>query len=162
MSNLTEIKDGKVVVSSKAVADHFNKSHKNVMRDIKAISKKEEEFGRLNFEPSSYTSIQNKTFESYDLTRDGFTILAMGFTGEEALKWKIKYMEAFNKMEAALSSGKSLMTSLDEIVARAESDKNIASQCASQLSRYRKIKQKNEEDLSEAYNSIQLALGFSS
>lgn len=162
MSNLTEIKDGKVVVSSKAVADHFNKSHKNVMRDIKAISKKEEEFGRINFEPSSYTSIQNKTFESYDLTRDGFTILAMGFTGEEALKWKIKYMEAFNKMEAALSSGKSLMTSLDEIVARAESDKNIASQCASQLSRYREIKQKNEEDLSEAYSSIQLALGFSS
>ena len=62
------------------------------------------EFGRRNFTPSSYTNSQNKKQPLYEITRDGFTFLCMGFTGPQAALWKERYIEAFNRMELALRS----------------------------------------------------------
>ena len=76
----------------------FEKRHDNVLRDIKEFIV-DESFGLLNFEESSYINSQNKEQPEYLMTRDGFTLLAMGFTGEKAMQWKIKYAEAFNTME---------------------------------------------------------------
>ena len=53
---------------------------------------------------SEYTTIQNKKLPMYLMNRDGFTLLAMGFTGKAALEWKIKYIAAFNAMEKQLST----------------------------------------------------------
>ena len=71
---------------------------RNVLRDIKEFIV-DESFGLLNFEESSYINSQNKEQPEYLMTRDGFTLLAMGFTGAKAMQWKIKYAEAFNTME---------------------------------------------------------------
>ncbi|EHL70238.1 rha family phage regulatory protein [Synergistes sp. 3_1_syn1] len=76
----------------------FEKRHDNVLRDIKEFIV-DESFGLLNFEESSYINSQNKEQPEYLMTRDGFTLLAMGFTGAKAMQWKIKYAEAFNTME---------------------------------------------------------------
>ena len=76
----------------------FEKRHDNVLRDIKEFIV-DESFGLLNFEESSYINSQNKEQPEYLITRDGFTLLAMGFTGAKAMQWKIKYAEAFNTME---------------------------------------------------------------
>ena len=65
MQALVSIKNGKPTVSSKEIADKFNKPHKNVIRDIKNL-KCSDEFRKLNFEPSTYTSPQNKKFECFD------------------------------------------------------------------------------------------------
>jgi len=102
--NISTIK-GKLTVSSMMVAEHFGKDHKNVLREIRRItwelSEIMEDFSELNFEPAEYIDEQGKPRPSYDLTRDGFALLVMGFTGKKAMAWKVKYINAFNAMEKA-------------------------------------------------------------
>ena len=85
------------------MADHFSKQHKNVLQAIDGLlNDLGDEFGRLNFQPSSYLTQQGKSQRAYNMTRDGFTLLAMGFTGTEATRWRVRYIEAFNAMELEL------------------------------------------------------------
>lgn len=100
MENLVEIKNNQVVVSSRQVAECFGKEHKNVLRDIKEILAAQNSATRFFYE----TTFENrgKQYPMYLMNRDGFSLLVMGFTGREALQWKIKYIEAFNDMEKYL------------------------------------------------------------
>ena len=94
-------KDGKVVVSSRVVAEDFGKQHKNVLRSIQELTVSIS--SPLDFFiESSYVDTKGETRKEYLLTRDGFSLLVMGFTGSEALQWKLKYIEAFNQMEEQL------------------------------------------------------------
>lgn len=101
---LVEIKVNKTVCSSLQVAENFNKLNKNIVRDIetKIINVANINFTELNFELSEYKDDSGKSNKMYFMTRDGFTLLAMSFTGKKAMEWKIKYIEAFNKMEKLL------------------------------------------------------------
>ncbi|APM37370.1 Rha family transcriptional regulator [Clostridium kluyveri] len=95
----------KVLVSSRIIAENFDKRHDQVLRDIeniiKGLHKIEETPIRNYFIKSSYLHKQNnQKYPEYIMTRDGFSLLVMGFTGQKALQWKLKYIEAFNKMEA--------------------------------------------------------------
>lgn len=94
-------KEEVTVVSSLDVAETFEKEHKNVLKDIRELNCSEE-FGRLNFEQSFYTNSQNKKQPLYFMTRDGFTLLAMGYVGDKAMKFKESYIKQFNAMEKAL------------------------------------------------------------
>lgn len=102
--------NGVLVADSLEVADRFGKSHKNVLQTINnTITNLAAEFSATNAEPEDYfilAEYQNrgKTYRKYLLTRDGFSLLVMGFTGPAALHWKLLYIEAFNKMEQALRS----------------------------------------------------------
>ena len=90
-------------VSSLKVAEHFGKQHKNVLRLIQKISAEcSPEFGRLNFEPSSYVNAQGKKQPCYNITRAGFASLALSLTGKDALPKKIRYIEAFEAMETRI------------------------------------------------------------
>lgn len=61
---------------------------------------------RPMFQEITYTQNQNKqSYREFEMTRDGFTLLAMGFTGKEALGWKLKYIDAFNRMEEYIKGG---------------------------------------------------------
>ncbi|HFD80029.1 MAG TPA: hypothetical protein ENK05_06510 [Gammaproteobacteria bacterium] len=64
---------------------------------------RQSEFGRRNFKRVSYLDTQGKSRPMYEMTKDGFTLLAMGFTGNKAIAWKVRYIEAFNAMADALS-----------------------------------------------------------
>ena len=89
------------VVSSLDVAETFGKEHKNVLKDIRELNCSEE-FGRLNFEPTDYVDEHNRKQPMYYITRDGFTLLAMGYTGEKAMRFKEAYIKQFNAMERML------------------------------------------------------------
>lgn len=89
------------VVSSLDIAETFEKNHKEVLRDIRTLECSEE-FGQRNFAPSFYMNSQNKKQPMYYVTRDGFTLLAMGYTGEKAMKFKEAYIKQFNVMEKML------------------------------------------------------------
>lgn len=89
------------IVTSLDVAETFEKEHKRVLQDIRNLGCSEE-FGQHNFVLSSYTSIQNKKQPMYCMTRDGFTLLVMGYTGEKAMKFKEGYIRQFNAMEKVL------------------------------------------------------------
>lgn len=95
------------VTTSLRVAEYFEKEHKNVLRDIKeTISKCSESFSALNFELAEYTDEQGKERPMYLLTRDGFMVVAMGYTGEKAMQLKEAYIGAFNEMEQRLLSNR--------------------------------------------------------
>lgn len=95
-------------VDSLYVAEFFEKNHKEVLRDIRNIaapnSGLSKEFTERNFALGSYKDKQNKKRPCYYLTRDGFTILVMGYTGKKALKFKELYIRRFNEMEELIKS----------------------------------------------------------
>lgn len=92
------MQSGEPVASSRQIAENFEKRHDHVMRDIDAIKKDVPNFGEMFFEttvPDSYGREQR----AYLMNRDGFTLLAMGFTGKAALEWKLKYIAAHEELE---------------------------------------------------------------
>ncbi len=90
-------------VDSLFVAEFFEKEHKNVVRDIEKIllpqSGLSAEFNALNFERINYTDSRGRRQRAYAMTRDGFTILVMGYTGAKAMRFKELYIKRFNEME---------------------------------------------------------------
>ncbi|ALV00808.1 Phage regulatory protein Rha (Phage_pRha) (plasmid) [Campylobacter coli] len=112
-----ENKDEQVFCTSLDVAKVFGKRHDNVLADIKLILNDLREIGTsndlLNFQEvvriSKTTNPKNGKLVSrkmpiYNLTRDGFSLLAMGFTGKKALRFKIAFINAFNEMERIIKN----------------------------------------------------------
>ena len=101
--DLIQVKENETVTTSLIVAEKFNKNHRDVLRKIESLVMEIEDGvilrSPLLFQKSEYITSQNKAVTMYFMNRDGFTLLAMGFTGKEALAWKLKYIEAFNEME---------------------------------------------------------------
>lgn len=91
----------RLVTTSLKIAKKFGKEHSHVLRDIRGLECSDA-FRESNFGLSSYQSSQGKTLPMYEVTRDGFTILAMGYTGKEAMRFKEDYINAFNVMENEL------------------------------------------------------------
>lgn len=91
-------KDGKVFATSLDVAKVFEKEHRRVLQDIREMSER----AQHNFVQSSYINSQNREMPMYEMNRDGFTFLVMGFTGEKAENFKLDFIDGFNKMENAL------------------------------------------------------------
>lgn len=94
-------KEERAAVTSLDVAETFGKAHDKVMRDIKNLGCSAE-FNAANFGDISYTDTMNRNQKAYVMTRDGFTLLVMGYTGELAMKFKEAYIKQFNAMEEAL------------------------------------------------------------
>nr|DAI12876.1 MAG TPA: regulatory protein [Caudoviricetes sp.] len=103
MNQLVVINNNQIVVSSKDIAEHFCKEHKVVLRAIREILL-EQNCANEFFHKESY-SYNGRRLPMYLMNRDGFSLLAMGFTGKKALQWKLKYIEAFNEMEESLKQG---------------------------------------------------------
>ena len=109
ISNVTppalHARDGQITATSLQVAAHFGKLHKNVIRAIQNLEIPDD-YRRLNFEltinrvPGPKGAFRDEPM--YHISRDGFALLAMGFTGKEAMRWKVAYISTFNAMEAKL------------------------------------------------------------
>lgn len=99
-------------IDSRKIAEVFGKQHYNVLRDIERLTDPKsglsEEFRKLNFEVSKYKTEQDHNVKCYRLTRDGFTMLAMGYTGEKAMQFKERYIRLFNEMEQQILTLQSL------------------------------------------------------
>lgn len=90
-------------VDSLFVAEFFDKQHKHVLRDIAKITEPtsglSEEFIKNNFTADSYKDKTGRKLPCYQMTRDGFTMLVMGYTGAKAMRFKELYIRRFNEME---------------------------------------------------------------
>lgn len=98
MEELVIMKSKQALTTSLKVAESFEKQHKNVMQSIRNLTAENSAVGNM-FAESTYVNKQGHEQPMYYMNRDGFTLLAMGFTGKDAMQFKLKYIEAFNKME---------------------------------------------------------------
>lgn len=127
------------VVSSRIVAERFGKTHSEVLKTIHGENRGEKHIPGLidgirssaktpdlYFMKSRYDDVYGRSQPEYLCTRDGFSLLAMGFTGKDALEWKLKYIDAFNKMEAFIAERKSsewlITRKQGKLIRRAETD----------------------------------------
>lgn len=97
MNNLVIMKDRQAVTDSLKVAESFDKKHKHVLETARNLAAENSATKKM-FVESTYVN-RGKEYPMIYMNRDGFTLLAMGFTGKKALDFKLKYIQAFNKME---------------------------------------------------------------
>lgn len=96
-----EIVGDEIFANSLQIAEVFEKNHSHILRSIDNLPN--DEFKSLNFKYDNYFDKKGEQRKCYNLTRDGFSLLVMGFTGAKAYKWKIEFIKAFNLMEAELT-----------------------------------------------------------
>jgi anti-repressor protein len=94
--------NGEPVASSRQIAENFGKEHKDTLESIRQILAAENSATKSMFYETTFEN-RGKQYPMYLMNRDGFTLLAMGFTGKAALEWKLKYIAAFNEMEKKLA-----------------------------------------------------------
>lgn len=110
MNELIHLEHDEAVCSSLEVAEKFGKRHDLVLRDIDKLisdsskwwSENKTDSSKLRsemFKETTYKNSRGKIYRCFEMNRDGFSLLCMGFTGKEALDWKLKYINAFNQME---------------------------------------------------------------
>lgn len=99
--NAVFMKNDQPMTTTLVVADVFNKNHYDVLRVVKKLECSAE-FSARNFAGATYLDAQGKLRSMFELTKDGFMFLAMGFTGKEAARWKEAFIRGFNEMAEAL------------------------------------------------------------
>ncbi|MCB5226197.1 Rha family transcriptional regulator [Alishewanella sp. 16-MA] len=107
------VNESEILTSSLKVAEAFNKLHKNVIQKIESLECSSE-FNRLNFKPVEYRDAKGEKRPCWEMTKDGFMFLVMGFTGKLAAQIKEAYINAFNKMAEKLKTQYKARTNTDE------------------------------------------------
>ncbi len=149
--------NGVPTVSSLDIADIFSKRHDNVTRDIKDLEVPED-FRLLNFEESSYQNQQNKKQPCFNITQDGFTVLAMGFTGKKAMEFKLAYIAEFNRMKNELSGDSNKrIDELAVLVGKLSNKVNIGKR---PVGRPRLTENEKKADMEYSYTNSYLAKKF--
>lgn len=109
--NLVEVKNNQVVTTSRQVAKNFRKQHKHVLASIQKLTSAQFSADVSKIKEMFFESTEPDTYgrkqKIYYMNRDGFSLLVMGFTGQKAIEWKVKYIQAFNQMEQALKERQS-------------------------------------------------------
>lgn len=102
-TRLVEVHGKKIITSSLLVAAKFGKRHDNVLKKIDTLIASQPEFSHLNFKAVEYIDQKGEARKSYELTEEGFAMIAMRFTGKAAEDWQIKFVSAFQKMRRILT-----------------------------------------------------------
>ncbi len=116
MKDLVIMNNNQAVTTSLKVAEVFDKKHQHVMEAIRKLTVENSTVKKM-FVEGSYLNSRNQQQPLYYMNRDGFTLLAMGFTGSKAMEFKLKYIDAFNRMEEQIKSESQfrLPTNFDEM-----------------------------------------------
>ena len=126
--------NGTIKTTSLKVAEHFGKQHKNVLQSISRLECSQN-FTGLNFKLSEYIDESGKSNPYYEITKDGFVFLAMGFTGKKAAQWKEAYINAFNDMADKLNEKENSGPYITEFEAY-KFNKSVKAHCKSDRKAY--------------------------
>lgn len=103
--------NGKVVTDSLMIAEMFEKTHDNVLKDIrKQIEYAGPEFSLVNFYESNYKNERGRKYLKYNLTEEAFTLVAMSYNTKEAVQMKIKFIEEFKRMKQHIQNQQNIPT----------------------------------------------------
>lgn len=154
MNDLVIMKNKQAVTTSLEVADVFEKRHDHILRDIDKLKKDVPNFGEMfeeSQEPDSYDRLRRVIY----MNRDGFTLLAMGFTGDKALQFKLKYIEAFNKMEQMIKEQALPQTPEEKLQLTMEAAHHLDQRVSQIEDDLKDIKENAEVDESQRYQLLQ-------
>lgn len=144
LQQFVQLADLSVVTDSRTVAREFGKTHFNVLRDIRALLREvPEDFAKLNFEfCHEISDLQNgKPQPYYRITKDGFALLVMGFTGKKAMAIKIAFLQAFNALaEFHQTHAVASLRAFNRAFQIHLADKRAVSQCGREMRRWQDIK----------------------
>jgi Rha family phage regulatory protein len=124
LAPIVTMKNDRAFTNSRDVADFFEKRHDHLLTDIDGLIA----MGVPEFRETPYVHSQNgQSYRAFDMTKDGFTLLAMSFTGSKALQFKLAYIAAFNSLEARAVSAMSALPDFSNpaLAARAWADEVI-------------------------------------
>lgn len=118
---IIETRNNQAVTTSLQVAETFGKNHQHVLRDIEGLAKQMTvQNWTADFAKGTYKNKQNHEYPMFYITKDGFTLLAMGFTGKKAMEFKMMYIEQFNQMEKVIKENNLDSYMIADPVKRAE------------------------------------------
>lgn len=104
--DLVKVNQNAVFADSRIIAEYFNKAHRQVLQSIdnliENLNEADAEKSATLFKRKEWINELNRKYPYYEMNRDGFSLLVMGFNGKDALKWKLKFIEAFNLMEKTI------------------------------------------------------------
>jgi anti-repressor protein len=131
MKEIVFIENDRVVTDSLTVAEVFGKNHKDVLRDIdnqieKLNEADEKEFSQRNFAPSDYINERGRQYRKYLLTEEGFTLVTMAYTTVEAMRFKVRFINEFNRMKEELKRRHQPNNALQQYLDMDENDRAIA------------------------------------
>lgn len=145
-----------VITNTLLVAKHFGKNHRDVLRVFKNLDCSKE-FTERNFALSEYKDSTGRTLPMYEMTKNGFVFLVMGFTGKQAAQFKESYINAFDEMAEQINSQNlTLISQFNKALLEYERAADIASQAGRNLALFgRKIKPMAAEKVADLERQIQ-------
>lgn len=144
--------DGKIFTTSKKIADYFGKRHDNVLRKIRQVRDEcPDDFASLNFEETDFIDKNGDIQPMYRLTKDGYILVVMSFTGKMATLIKVKYIQAFNWMAEQITRWKDLGEEAQHRHALKAAKSELKGRLGSQMMHSRK---KEKKALSIEYEQI--------
>lgn len=155
-----QIKDHKTITTSEIVAKVFGKQHYHVMRDIREILEEgDDDFNQSNFGLVEYIDKKGEKRPIFEMTKDGFMLLVMGYKTKKAMAIKISYIKAFNYMAEQMSqSGLTLLEQYYQAIGEHKAEKQFASLCGKGLSQWKDKKPVLEATLRIMENKVQIEL----
>ena len=154
MNELVIMKSKQALTTSLKVAETFSKEHKVVMRAIKNLAAQNCTVEKM-FVESTYVDSRGHEQPMYYMNRDGFTLLAMGFTGDKALQFKLKYIEAFNKMEQMIKEQALPQTPEEKLALTMQVTGRLDKRVTKVENTLHDIQEKAEVDESQRYQLLQ-------
>ena len=159
MNSIVLVKNQSVITTSILVAEKFERNHRDILRAIKKLDCSPD-FTERNFTLSEYEDITGRKLPMYQMTKDGFIFLVMGFTGSKAAKFKEDYINAFNEMHDYINSEqKQLYKEYVDALEQFEKFSELASQAGRTLNLVgKKLKPKALVKVNELEKSMQYNL----
>lgn len=154
MNDLVIMKSKQALTTSLKVAEKFKKNHKDVMKSIRNLTAQNCAVKNM-FVESTYVNSRGQEQPMYYMNRDGFTLLAMGFTGKEAVKFKLEYIEAFNKMENFIREQELPRTPEEKLALTMEAAIHLDKRVSEIEKTVADIKEKAEVDEGQRYQLLQ-------
>ena len=159
MNSIVLVKNQSVITTSILVAEKFERNHRDILRAIKKLDCSPD-FTKRNFTLSEYEDITGRKLPMYQMTKDGFVFLVMGFTGSKVAKFKEDYINAFNEMHDYINSEqKQLYKEYIDALEQFEKFSELASQAGKTLNLVgKKLKPKALVKVNELEKSMQYNL----
>ncbi|MDG6894524.1 Rha family transcriptional regulator [Volucribacter amazonae] len=151
----------RIVTTSRHIATVFGKRHDNIIRDIKALIIEQDcgEFALLNFEETTYIDEWGRKQPMYQMTKNGFLLLVMGYRTKKAMKFKVEFIKAFDLMREKLQQeGYSLIHKYNALCLEHKAEQKFASLCGQGLNQWKEKKPLLEATLKVFENKMQIEL----